>query len=328
MNLIDNYVSVVVRFIKKDEEIKKEVRELIYSMLEDKYGYKEVYSDEEVSVVLKELGNPNLLAIKYSNLPKTLVSEKYTTQFYYILAIVLIVVSILNLFSVLFETIESPRYFFSIIMEFLFSTVTSLFGAFGILTFIFILLERNNKEVNIDKNFNPMTLKDSIKVDKVKSQFRYKRSELIVNIIFSIVAIIGLTLFIDQIPVYINGEKILLVNMDYWDSIIVFVDLLILSSIIKDILLLIFPDKNIKSLTIVFIYEVICSIASTFIFATTKILNKDIIDFFVEEGIFTGNGFNFSFPQAIMSIIGVYIVVITIIYIVNLSKVLLFKKSK
>lgn len=325
MNLIDNYVNAVVRFLKNDEEIRKEVKELIYSMLEDKYDYKEVYSEEEVAVVLKELGNPNLLAIKYSNLPKTIVSEKYTTQFYYILIIVLIIVAIFNVFSVMFATIENPRYFFSTIVEFIIGTLSSGFFAFGVLTFIFILFERNNKQINIDKKFNPLVLKDSQKVKK--SKFRYKLSDLIINIVITILVIVGLTLFIDEFSAYFEGERFLLINMEYWKSIILFVDILLLSSIIRDVILIIFPDKNIKSLTLVFIYEVICSIVSTFIFATTKLLNKEVIDKFVELGIFRGEGFNFSFPQVIMSIIGVYIVVITIIYLVSLSKVLLFKKA-
>lgn len=201
--LIENYVNIVIRFFKSTEkvEIKKEVMEMIYSNLEELYGEKNEYTDEECKVVLKKIGDPNILAIKYSRLPKRLIGEKYIGYFYYML-----IIGLISVFSItILVTVVRMATDFSNVWEHavlgILGTIWSMFAVLGMLTLLFSVLEYDETKASFLKEYDPSKLTKKIKNKKEK----YSIVEQIFDIILSVVFII-LVLFIGVFK--INGITI------------------------------------------------------------------------------------------------------------------------
>ena len=83
MNLIDKYIQEVTRRLpeKNRKDIALELRSTIEDMLPKQY------SEEEVKEVLKELGNPAILANGYNDRPMYLIGPRYYEMYIIILKI-------------------------------------------------------------------------------------------------------------------------------------------------------------------------------------------------------------------------------------------------
>lgn len=101
MNLIDIYIQEVTRRLpeKGRDDIALELRSTIEDMLPENY------SDQEVKEVLKNLGNPALLASEYSERPMYLIGPRYFDTYITLLKIVIPIVAILAFFVIVMENI-------------------------------------------------------------------------------------------------------------------------------------------------------------------------------------------------------------------------------
>lgn len=330
MKLIENYVYVVTRFLKNKEEIGKEVTELIYSMLEEKHGYMEEYSETQVVEVLKELGNPNLLAIRYSNLPKQVVSEKYTTQYYYVLAIVLIFVFVVGITSAVAQTIMNPKGVPLHIIEYFGNVAFSSFTAFGVVTFIFMMLERNNKPVQIGSKFNPLDLKD-IQKSKDSKSYTYKLSDIISSIVFGILGIAFLLIMNNYKLAYFDDTRFYLFDPSYWGKIVWILVGMACVDVGINTYLLMHRRKSVYTVTLRFVFSLVSSLITAWLLATPKLFHPDLIAHLAEKEFYIGltiAEFNTGFPKVMLIAIGINVLVQTIIFVFNLSKLLLMKPNK
>ena len=97
MNLIDKYIQEVTRRLpeKNRKDIALELRSTIEDMLPKQY------SEEEVKEVLKELGNPAILANGYNDRPMYLIGPRYYEMYITILKITLPIAAIISFVSLL-----------------------------------------------------------------------------------------------------------------------------------------------------------------------------------------------------------------------------------
>jgi hypothetical protein len=330
MKLIDNYINAVIKFLSNKQEIAKELQEMIFSMLESKYGYKEIYSEEEVVAVLKELGNPHFMALKYSNLPDHIVGSKYIYQFYYILAIILIVVSVGSLFHFVFSVVGDPKEVFRSLGLFLSDLIWGSFACFGILTFIFMLLEHSKKEVKIGKNFNPLDLKHIDKNDKVNAKkLLYKRSESILELIISIIVLLFFNYFPGIIALYSFEDPKPILNLEFIESIVWIINITLSLSMIGQVYKLISPEKTIAKALGFYAFGLICCIALTLTFSNSQYLSEGFLNWLRDKDISSSAITYADFQQYIvMVIIGICVIVYTIEFIVNVGRVLMLRKKK
>ena len=97
MNLIDKYIQEVTRRLpeKNRKDIALELRSTIEDMLPKQY------SEEEVKEVLKELGNPAILANGYNDRPMYLIGPRYYEMYIIILKITVPIAAIISFVSLL-----------------------------------------------------------------------------------------------------------------------------------------------------------------------------------------------------------------------------------
>ena len=97
MNLIDKYIQEVTRRLpeKNRKDIALELRSTIEDMLPEQY------SEEEVNGVLKELGNPAILANGYNDRPMYLIGPRYYEMYITIMKIVLPIAAIVSFVTLL-----------------------------------------------------------------------------------------------------------------------------------------------------------------------------------------------------------------------------------
>jgi len=149
--LIERYIYAVTRHLKATirKDVEAELRGLIFDMLEERCG-DVMPSDRDVKVVLTELGTPFEMAVKYSgDDQKALISGVNYIRYKLILKIVLpIAVLGLSLAGLLNVFLGNADMWYFAFMQWLASIFTGLAIAFGFITFLFAVFERNG--VNFD----------------------------------------------------------------------------------------------------------------------------------------------------------------------------------
>jgi hypothetical protein len=206
---IERYIYDVTRRLPKDmqEDVEKELNAHIYDMLSDNP------SDEEISEVLHELGSPRVIANNYKENRRYVISPLYYDDYIRVLKLVMIIVLTISL------VISSIEAILNINEATIFETIFSIFGSiindlgsafvsvFFIVTIIFWLIDRN--QVNVHPN--EWKVKDLPDLPEARSS-RISRTQSIVGLIFStifsVIFIVILLRYIDDIGWYENGVLI------------------------------------------------------------------------------------------------------------------------
>lgn len=160
MNLIDIYIQEVTRRLpeKSRDDIALELRSTIEDMLPENY------SEKEVKEVLKNLGNPSLLASEYSERPMYLIGPRYFDTYITLLKIVIPIVAILAFFVIVMENIitysgeeDIVNGIINVIILILghgiWGIISSAIQTFFWITLIFAILERKDTS----KEKSPLT---------------------------------------------------------------------------------------------------------------------------------------------------------------------------
>lgn len=323
--MIENYCMKVVQFLNNKEEIKKEVEAMIYDMLEEKFGEKYRYSDDEISKVLKALGSPYILALKYTNLPKKIVSEKNIYKFYYIYGIILFVLAISFVFSVVFNAITARENF---LLEFFSSVggvVVTALVAFAILAIIFMLMEHYNKEITLEHNPTKRIPKTSQQIKKIKKKSKYSLAEQIFEIFFITAFLVFISFYMDKLYLSNHGVKILIFNQAYIKSYLWLINLLGVASIIMCIYRIISPKKKIIKEFVFYGFNILIAIIYSIILLNINLFTNPFIEYmqgfaFVQEMFEKYNQYIYQIP--IMAVIAIVVVSTTIELIVNLHRII------
>jgi len=112
-NMIERYVYAVTRRLPEtiQEEVKQELKANIYDMLP------EGATDEQIERVLRELGHPRDMAVKYQPKDRYLISPRYFADYLYTLKIVVIILILIGFAVGTLETVigHTPSHFFELI---------------------------------------------------------------------------------------------------------------------------------------------------------------------------------------------------------------------
>lgn len=190
MELINRYIYAVIRRLPQAqrEDIEKELRGLIEDMLSERCGSLEP-KKSDIEAVLKELGEPSLLADKYRDGKRYLIGPEFFDLYILILKIVLgAAVFGVALGKTIELFINTPVSVAQGLSELISNILSAGFSAFAWVTIMFginehVRLYRNTK---IDtKEWNPSSLPE---LPSKKAMI--KKSEPIAGIIFSVLFII------------------------------------------------------------------------------------------------------------------------------------------
>lgn len=169
MNLIDKYIGEVTRRLpeKNRQDIELELRSTIEDMLPEQY------SEEEVKGVLKDLGNPAILANGYNDRPMYLIGPRYYDMYITIMRIVLPIAAIVSFVSLLAHqiiTFNGNDVVVNIILNIFIDGIVAVVGTcmhtFFWVTLAFFIAERvesskDNEPVNFKfKKWSPEDLMD------------------------------------------------------------------------------------------------------------------------------------------------------------------------
>lgn len=200
--MIQRYIYDVVRRLPSEQrdDISRELRSLIEDMMEERAENGKT-EQENAEDVLKELGAPFVLAGKYRDEKKYLIGPEYYEQYWFVLKIVLIAVTIGMVIASIVQgavwMIGTPTQAQFIsntalgVGEAVVNIITGLIQGFAWVTIIFVIIERYSIKVNIKETvsdaWKPQDLKDKpIPTEKAI----IKKGDSIAGIVFTVAVII------------------------------------------------------------------------------------------------------------------------------------------
>lgn len=202
MKIIERYIHVVTKHLNEKEryEVEEELQAVISDMLP------EDYNEEDVQKVLYKLGNPAVLAEKYQDKPRYLISPSIYNNYLYVLKLVLVIMLCIAPVAAFVSALTDikPANDITFFVQMITQTLTILFEgaiqAFAWVTIIFAVMDRvkcpylrwpyTGEEWTIKDLFEaPLTKRN--KIDKSES-------------VFSIIFIMIFTVIICFFPQYLG----------------------------------------------------------------------------------------------------------------------------
>ncbi|SDK46500.1 HAAS signaling domain-containing protein [Sediminibacillus albus] len=212
MNLIEVYVQEVTRWLpkKKKDDIALELESTIYDMLPDDYDEKDVH------LALEELGDPKVLANKYSEKQTYLIGPKYYDLHLSILKWIIPFAAIYSLITILGVNLlnlinQGERFDVSLsnMEDVLINAITWSITAYVFVTVIFAIMEQvDGKNDDLPKwmgftSWNPKKLEKECSVPKKKS---IPLSEINAGLIWTVVWGVGYFYADRFLGIYENGQ--------------------------------------------------------------------------------------------------------------------------
>jgi hypothetical protein len=259
---MDRYIYQVIRRLPKAqrEEVRLELEELIGDMFEDKGSMEDV---------LTQLGNPAEFAKQYQNTQQYLIGPEYFETYLWFVKVVLLctvipifAISLLNAFGQLSVT-TSPNaipIIIRTIVEGLTTGITDVLlscsSAFGVVTLIFAIMERQKIKIEMKKT-EKWTV-EKLSEEKKSTEFRWtpnflepvpdkraiiSRGDSIVSIIFIVIFSV-LLIFAPHFfgAMITEGETVSMIpifNLDQWGTILPIFVLSLLIGLADEILRLV-----------------------------------------------------------------------------------------
>ena len=218
-DMAERYIYEVTRRVPKGqrEEIQLELRELISDMMER--------DGAQIEEVLAELGNPKDFAQKYNGERQDLVGPEYYEDYCWVIKLFLASAAGLNLAAAVFQGAISPGHLLrvSFYLGTIMNIMVSLMGGFGLITFIFAVLERQNVKFKIwrEKEWSVEQLKQwspAILPPVPDEKARISRGDCIVGIVCTILFGIALA-FAPEWAHWLEDTKVKVVvpfNLEIW----------------------------------------------------------------------------------------------------------------
>ncbi len=202
MELIERYIYAVGQKIwsKNRKDIEEELRSILYDNLEEISEGGEP-DQEKVKEMLKNYGTPSQVASRYGSSDKYIIGPKVYDAYNFTLKIVLTVLFFLTTAGVILSIVTqtSEPHIGVRILELIPRYITAFATGIGFVTIIFSLIERFDKGdvAELTKEWNPDKLpKLVVDNDKVR------RTGVIVNIMFIILALILFNAYPERVAVF------------------------------------------------------------------------------------------------------------------------------
>lgn len=244
-DLMERYIYEVVRRLAREQraEISMELRELIGDMA----------SDSSMNEVLQKLGDPAIFARKYRNENRYLIGPDYYDNYEWVMKIVVFGIAVSAVVSAIVQAITTNSWINAVFKEMIENTFVSLACGFGIVTFIFAVLERQQVKVNLKEEKEWSV--DELEKNKVSEKISWtperlgpvpdkrgliSRADSVVSLIFEVVFSVLLIFapYLFGAYVFDGGEfvrTIPLFNLDNWYLILPVLLLSILIGFIDDL---------------------------------------------------------------------------------------------
>lgn len=298
--LVEKYLVVVKRnlFLSGKDEIIDDLRDNILEQLDGDY------SENNVKKVLEQLGNPALLAIKYSNSDNYLIGPRIYDLYLYIMKISLQVSTLVFvIFRIVIAIIDSMSSNINIV-SFVLATVGTYIGTilnvFIWVTIVFVVLERVLKFEKVNETLMSVTKWDIEKLDVVQMDKGLKKSNIIATIIFTPIALFLVIAFSD-FTIVINEESYFILNQSIINQTIVLFGISALLNICVQVMLLI---KNRWTRSII-VFDLFSQLFGLYI-SYYLIVDKKLFNFLEFYAIF-------EFSEVIYSWIAIGVIVIAVI---------------
>jgi hypothetical protein len=203
MNLIDNYMNAVGAELprKNRADIEAEIRSLIEDTLADRSKALKRPEDEAMIVeVLKEFGSPEKMAASYRR-NDYLIGPRFFRIFLLIARIVLPVMAAFSLAVLLLGTIQNGFTWAGFGLDFLKALgnfFNMSFMGLGWAIIILAVLERTlpEEKEKESQDFDPR------KLEKVEAEQTYKPWELIVDLVFTVAALVLFNAYPEKVGLY------------------------------------------------------------------------------------------------------------------------------
>ncbi len=249
-DIIDRYVYDVARRLPQAQrdDIEQELRGLIDDMLHTRTGDLEPTIDD-VTAVLKELGQPQELAGKYRGTKRYLIGPDFFDIYWLVLKIVLAASGFGLVVALIVGNIATPpQNAISAVAKTFGGIISGLVQAFAYVTIAFALVERFSKSAPGKIDWNPKDL-PPVPTANQRDTITIKRSEPIAGLIFGVIGlvifnampwILGYVVASDQlvsIPVF---------NLEVLRSMLLLINLLICLGMLKDVLRLVAGRYTLK----------------------------------------------------------------------------------
>ncbi len=242
--LIDRYLSAVSDTLpaRQRKDTVTEIQSLIQDALDDRSKAEgRAPDDEMMAAVLKQFGPPQKIVAPY--LPERyLIGPRLFPTFLLVLRIVLPIVAVAVLAAYWLGAIQVSTMtlgqFSTELAKSIGGAFSAVIQAFADIVIIFAILQWANPDLSAnvkEKEWDPHSLKAISQPDKIK------RGELIVEIVFTSLALIIFTFYFDRIGIYnnINGQWLFTpILTAAFTPYIVWFDLLWVLTIIQDAILL------------------------------------------------------------------------------------------
>lgn len=193
MELLERYLHEVGRSLspRNREDILTELRSSLVDTLEDRYGDKP--SEDDIVIVLKEFGHPQKVAASYWPEGQYLIGPALFQNFRIAVSITLLVMVIV--FAVLIGVMVIFTGEYEGALDLLGSFFNSAMTALGIIVLIFYFLQTFGYQPQRKKDeWDPRSL------PVIEDTKTIKRSEMLIDVGFSIVLIVLLLVFRNGIP--------------------------------------------------------------------------------------------------------------------------------
>lgn len=248
--LIEKYVYDVVRRLpeKQREDIKKELLTLIEDMLEERQD-NDKSEKENVEAVLRELGSPAALADKYRGEKQYLIGGEYFDIYIQVLKIVLICVAVGMVIaagvSFCVHSVDPNMQLNGLIgvMEEGIVNIAAIPGAciqaFGILTLVFVILERNQVKLHDKSDWK---LEELPEIPQKKAMI--SRVDSIVGIAFTVFVMILFICVPELLGAWIMSTSgvavaVPLFNMAVWNTTLPLILISMLAGLVDEVVKLI-----------------------------------------------------------------------------------------
>ncbi|MCK5759262.1 MAG: hypothetical protein KAH14_09220, partial [Clostridiales bacterium] len=222
MELLERYLYAVGRWLprKQKKDILAELESSIYDTLESRFGKADDYNEDNLSEILQELGEPWKVASAYSSFADRLIGPELLPIYFTLTAIVsgavaigLVISFIIGMFRPDLSFSEFILSLLKLIPNLIFSSVFVV----GIITIIFAVIERTvpAHKLKVDTTFKKSGV--TISLDKSntkhtktegwspkdlpsvpKGKIKISKTEAIITIIFTVIAIVLFNFFRDE----------------------------------------------------------------------------------------------------------------------------------
>lgn len=280
--LIDRYVYDVARRLPQAQrdDIEKELRGLIDDMLLARTGEMTPTIDD-VTSVLKELGQPQRLAAKYRGTKRYLIGPDYYDIYWLVLKIVLGVSGFGLVIALIVSSVTTPpQNAISAVAASIGGIIGGLVQAFAYVTIAFALVERFGKQSPLNElDWNPKDL-PPVPPENQKDTITIKKGDPIAGLIFGV---IGLVIF-NAIPwilgYVVASEELVSVpvfNLDVLRSMLLLINVLICLGMLKDVLRLIAGRYTLKVSLAIAAINIAALVLNIVIFLPPAIWNADFL---------------------------------------------------